>query len=596
MKRKITILLAAAASIFQVNAQIALNESFTATFVPATAGWSQQNNSVPIGTGAWFQGNPTAFAANSGGPSDYFGCNYQSQAATAGGISNFLITPTLNLVNGATFKFFVRTVSPIGNADRLQILMSQGTGTGAIGAGTVAVGTFTTNLLDINPNLTLLNNSAVSNGSVNGFPDVWTAYTLTLSAITGTVPGRFAFRYFVNDGGLNGVNSDYIGIDDVVYTLPCAQPTLSINPPSVSICSSNSATFVGSGATSYTWNTGPTTASLSVSPTVTTVYTLSGSNVPGCIGTQTIAVTVTLTPNVAVSNLTTCPATAATLVASGASTYSWNTTAITSSIIVTPAVNTTYTVTGKNGICANTKTVSVTIGANLSILVSSSSASVCAGSSATLTAGGANTYTWSTANNATSIVVTPTTNTTYTVAGTAGVCNGLSTIIVGVNPSPTVSIAMSNSIVCVNAGTISITASGALTYSWAPFASNATVVTVNTPTTAGTYSLGLTGTSAAGCVGGTTSTLVVALCTGVENNSAENNSASVFPNPFTNELTITGVNGAIEIYNTLGQIVFTATISELETINTASLTKGIYFVKVKATNDTKEKTIKIIKN
>lgn len=587
MKRKITILLAAAACIFQANAQIALNESFTATFVPTSAGWATQNNSVPQGTLSWFQGNPATFTANSGAPADYFAVNFQSEAASpAGGISNFLITPTLTLVNGAVFTFATRCNSLVTQyPDRLQLLMSQGSGTGAIGTGTAAVGSFTTTLLDINPTL-----------NTTSYPNVWTVFTSTVSGITGTVTGRFAFRYFVADGGANGANSDYIGIDDVVYTLPCAQPTLNINPPSASICSGNSATFFGSGASSYTWSSGPTTASLSVSPTVTTIYTLSGSNVPGCIGTKTIAVTVTLTPNVSVSNVTTCPATAATVVATGAATYSWNTSATTSSIIVTPAVTTVYTVTGKNGICANTKTVSVTIGAALSINVSSSSASVCSGSSATLTAAGANTYSWLPSGSGASIVVTPTSSTTYTVAGTAGTCNGANTILVAVSAAPTLSIAMSSSNVCVNTGTISITASGALTYSWAPFASNATVVTVGTPTTAGTYSLGLTGTNAAGCVGGTTSNLVVNLCTGIENNVSATNAAAVFPNPFTSELTITGVTGSVIVFNTLGQVVLTANVTETETLNTTSLVKGIYFVKVKNTENNQEKTIKVIKN
>lgn len=586
MKRKITILLAAAACVFQANAQIVLNESFTATFVPTSAGWATQNNSVPQGTVSWFQGNPAVFASNSGGPADYFAVNFQSQAATAGGISNFLITPTLSLVNGAVFTFATRTnTSATVYPDRLQLLMSQGSGTGAIGAGTTAVGSFTTTLLDINPTL-----------NTTAYPTVWTVYTATVSGITGTVTGRFAFRYFVNDGGQNGANSDYIGIDNVVYSLPCAQPTININPPVANICSGTSVNLFGSGATSYTWSNGPITSSLAVSPTVTTIYTLSGSNVPGCIGTKTIAVTVTLTPNVSVSNVTTCPATAATIAASGASTYLWNTSATTSVIIVTPAVTTVYTVTGNNGTCANTKTVSVTIGSALSINLSSSSPSVCSGTSATLTAAGANTYSWLPAGSGASIIVTPTASTTYTVAGTAGTCNGANTILIAVNAAPTLSISMSSSIVCVNQGTISVTASGALTYSWAPFASNATVVTVGTPTTAGTYSLGVSGTNAAGCVGGYATNLVVSLCTGIENNVSATNAAAVFPNPFTSELTITGVTGSVVVFNTLGQVVLTANVSETETLNTASLVKGIYFVKVKNTENNQEKTIKVIKN
>jgi len=48
---------------------------------------------------------------------------------------------------------------------------------------------------------------------------------------------------------------------------------------------------------------------------------------------------------------------------------------------------------------------------------------VCEGSSATLTATGATSYTWNTGATTTSIVVTPTSNTTYSVAGSSGACN-----------------------------------------------------------------------------------------------------------------------------------------------------------------------------
>lgn len=53
----------------------------------------------------------------------------------------------------------------------------------------------------------------------------------------------------------------------------------------------------------------------------------------------------------------------------------------------------------------------------------SGSNSVCLGNTATLTASGASTFTWSTGSNSTSIVVTPTANTTYTLSGSTGTCS-----------------------------------------------------------------------------------------------------------------------------------------------------------------------------
>ena len=51
----------------------------------------------------------------------------------------------------------------------------------------------------------------------SGYPSVWTQYSVTLSGISGTPTGRLAFRYFVENGGPAGANSDYIGIDTVAY-------------------------------------------------------------------------------------------------------------------------------------------------------------------------------------------------------------------------------------------------------------------------------------------------------------------------------------------------------------------------------------------
>ena len=45
-----------------------------------------------------------------------------------------------------------------------------------------------------------------------------------------------------------------------------------------SICSGNSATLTASGGTSYKWSTGETTASITVSPTETTTYSVEVSD------------------------------------------------------------------------------------------------------------------------------------------------------------------------------------------------------------------------------------------------------------------------------------------------------------------------------
>lgn len=532
MKRKITLLFAAAFGIFTTNAQTVLNESFTAPFSPASAGWNVQNVSTPSTASTWSQGNSANFLANSGAPSDFFGANFNSTTG-AGTISQWLLTPTISLVNGAILKFATRTTTATTiYPDRMQVRWSAGTGT-AVGTGSTSVGTFTNILLDINPLYSTSTSSAVSGNTVNGYPNVWTVYTLTLSGITGTVQGRASFRYFVEDGGPTGNNSDYIGIDDVMYSTPCGA-----SAPSYTTCSGVSTTITATGGltgTTYTWAPGGSTlTSIVVSPSSTTVYTLSTTD-----GTVT------------------CPV----------------------------------------------KTATVTIGSNLSVNISASSTTICSGQTSTLTANSsATTYSWNTGATSQVIAVTPSVTTTYSVGAVSGGCFGGNAISIVVNASPNVSlIASAGPTICTSNSTpLTLTASGGVSYVWSSPSSTVTtnVVSLNTPTTAGNYVLSVTGTGTNSCTKTFTAPLVMSTCTttGIYTNAIESNNASVYPNPFTNEVTILGVNGPIEVINTLGQVVLTATVSEKETINTTNLAKGIYFIKVKSADTKSIQTIKVIKN
>ncbi|MCE3227095.1 MAG: hypothetical protein K0S32_1646 [Bacteroidetes bacterium] len=714
MKQKFTLLFAFIASLFSGNAQtILLNEGFTSPWAPT--GWAIQNNSVPLGTASWFQGSSSVyFNSFAGGPDDYVGVNYQSQGSTTGGISNFLITPTVTLVNGATFKFVTRTNTP-GSAtypDRLQVLMSQGTGTGAIGSGTAAVGTFTTLCFDINPNLT-----------TTGYPVTWTVYTYTVSGITGTTPGRFAFRYFVSNGGSSGINSDMIGIDEVVYTVPagCNPPVVNIGPASPIVCGGGNVNLTASGASSYTWSNGSNGTSINVSPSSTTVYTVSGSNIPGCNGVASTTVTVVSQPTVTANSVSVCTTQNVTLTANGASTYSWNTGAssqsitvspgsttvytvtgivgscqstataavvfispptvsaasqtvcpgatttvsasgansytwstgaigsfivfstnvtltlsvtgsngpgcddtevitvttntflsapsitacpnvaaslgasgaliynwsngaTTASIIITPTASSVYTVTGNNGTCSETKTVGITVDPWVIV----PNFTTCAGTAATLIASGASSYTWSNGSNSSLIIVTPTANTVYTVTGGNGTCTDTKTVEVAIGNNLSVSANYS----CIpNSGTLILTASGASSYTWFPGGQNSPNL-IFVPSAASVYTVaGASGT----CTGQTTVT--VAYCAGVEENyNSYLSSMVVYPNPFVNELNITGAYGNVTILNSIGQVIMTTTVEESTTISAESFAQGIYFVLVHNPKTNERKMVKVVRN
>ncbi len=194
----------------------AINEGFDNITTLAGSGWVQTNNSVPVGSTSWFQGNPTVFAAFGGATDSYIGANFNNTTG-ANTISNWLITPNRTIKNGDVISFYTRTTLDNIYPDNLQVRMSLNGASSNVGVGSAAVGDFTTLLLQINPTLV-----------TSVYPYLaWAQYTVTISGMAAPTSGRFAFRYYVPNGGPSGANSDYIGIDNFIYT-PYVCPTLTM--------------------------------------------------------------------------------------------------------------------------------------------------------------------------------------------------------------------------------------------------------------------------------------------------------------------------------------------------------------------------------
>jgi gliding motility-associated-like protein len=142
-------------------------------------------------------------------------------------------------------------------------------------------------------------------------------------------------------------------------------PVVIVNSPG--ICAGGLATLTASGAGTYLWSTGATTAQITDSPVSTTTYTVTGTTA-GC--SNTAIATVTVNPFLSVNAngaASICPGGSATISAlavdgsNGSYTYSWAPGGATgSSLSVSPAVTTTYIVTAIDG-CSPPAFDSVTV-------------------------------------------------------------------------------------------------------------------------------------------------------------------------------------------------------------------------------------------
>ncbi len=275
--------------------------------------------------------------------------------------------------------------------------------------------------------------------SVNG-PTTWTWSVLPALGVTINLPStQNPTITFPNAGNytvsLQTSNLIGVGTTTTQTVAVIANPSITVTNSVQNICSGTSASITASGATSYSWNTGALTNTVSVSPVSTTVYTVNGTT-SGCTSAAKFAtVNVTTSPVINVNNPAICSPSNIILNASGATNYTWSTGALTSSTSVTPSITSIYTVTGKTGTCSTVKTSTVTIYGLPSINASADATMICEGNGVTLSGSGANTYTWQPGNLVgPSVTDAPLATVVYTCIGTdANNCVGTQTILVTVS-------------------------------------------------------------------------------------------------------------------------------------------------------------------
>ncbi|MBQ7490401.1 MAG: gliding motility-associated C-terminal domain-containing protein [Bacteroidales bacterium] len=109
-------------------------------------------------------------------------------------------------------------------------------------------------------------------------PNGWSANTQYVTIPNATVSMSGSYSCTMSYNGETDVQTTTVVIN--------AQPTITITPPVANLCNGDNVTLTASGADTYVWNTGETTASITVTPSAQSVYTVTGTTAAGCVGTN----------------------------------------------------------------------------------------------------------------------------------------------------------------------------------------------------------------------------------------------------------------------------------------------------------------------
>jgi hypothetical protein len=392
------------------------------------------------------------------------------------------------------------------------------------------------------------NPGSLSGQTVTVSPSTTQLYTVTASNTTTGCSSTATTIVNVNSRPVVTIGSN---------TPLCAGNTLNLTTTVGS--SDMPSTFAWTGPNSFTSTAqSPTIISATVSASGT--YTVTVTNVSGCITTATTAVVINANPTAtAISNSPICAGVTLNLTGGGVGTYAWTSSNGYTSTAQSPTISNatvsasgTYaiTVTNVSG-CTSTASVAVTVNANPTATASSNSP-ICAGNTLNLTGGGVGTYSWTSSNGFTSTAQSPTISNatvsstgTYTITVTnASGCTSTASVAVTVNALPTAT-ASNNSPICSGL-TLNLTGGGVGTYLWAGpsgYSSTAQNPSIPSATASMTGTYMITVTNANGCTSTATTSVTVNPVTATPMPQA--NTQIIFGASIT--LTATGCSGVNDV-------------------------------------------------
>ncbi|MGL4596582.1 MAG: T9SS type A sorting domain-containing protein [Bacteroidia bacterium] len=575
-----------------------------------------------------------AGGGNNGGPGTYAG-NFSGQSGAGGsGYTGTLLNPSMTFgVRSGNGQVIISYNDACPSATRTPVFVT-------VNPLPNVTATVTSSTICANTNDTLISSGALtyvwSSGGTNSVeyvsPSATTTYTVTGTDANGcsasntvtvnvnpapilttvasstticsmssdTLSASGAITYVWSSGGttnveivaptttttyyVTGTDSSGCSATDSILVNVNQLPVLT-SSADMAICLGDTAMLMTSGAVNYAWSSGGNTAMENVTPTVTTTYFVTGTDSAGCSSTDSVMVTVNALPVVTVSasSTTICSGVMDTLTASGATNYAWSSGGNAATEIVAPNVTTTYYVTGTDSVtgCSAMDSVLVNVNASPDVVASANPATICVGSSTTISAVGANSYVWSTGATTASDLVSPTSNTFYSVVGTAANgCTDSDTVLVTVNALPIVSLNLPDVAACTTDPVIGLAGGSPGGGTWSGTAVSGSNFN---PAVAGvgTFPIVYTYIDGNGCSASATQNIVVSPCVGIAE-TAVSGSISVFPNPASNQLFVswntTLAVKQVQLVDATGRVVMTENTTNGNTLelNITELPVGLY--------------------
>lgn len=345
------------------------------------------------------------------------------------------ITPTTNLITGLTSGATFTLGSTVQTYSVL--------------AGSSATCSFTVTVIDLQtPTITCPSSFTSCSVSIPSIAPISVIDNCALPAVSYTLLGA------TNATGVNNASGIYnLGTTIVTYKATDASgnnsscsfsvtvapiPTISISGPNI-ICANSNIILTASGANTYTWNTGTISSTLNINPPSNSSFSVIGKNTFGCSNIAVKSITVNPIPFFTITGANSiCKGQFVNLNAIGNNlNYLWSTGSTSSSIAVSPTISTSYSLTGTNNFsCSSLQVLSINVNPLPTIIINAvPSNQICAGTSIVLTASGADTYIWSVGTSSTSINVSPTISSSYSVNGLSNStnCFGTGSISITVN-------------------------------------------------------------------------------------------------------------------------------------------------------------------